>query len=381
MDFGLSKEQLEFREGAVRFAREALNDRMIERDKAAVFPRDLAKKCAEFGLQGSAFPERYGGLDLDIFTTMLMVEGLGYGCKDNGLIFALNGQMWTVQMPILKFGSEELRQKYLPGLCSGDLIAANAATEPDAGSDVFSLATSATRDGDHYVLNGTKTFSTMATDADLFLVYATVDRRKSFMGVTAFIVDKGTPGCTVGKPIEKMGLKTAPFAELFLEDCRVPKQNLLGREGNGSAIFEESVEWERACILAGVLGSMQRQLEQCIKYAKERRQFGRPIGKNQAIAHKIVDMKVRLEAARLVLYNVAWMKQSAGKAVMEAAIAKLIVSESWVRSSMDAVQIHGGYGYTTEYEVERELRDSIGSTLYSGTSEIQRNIIARFLGL
>jgi alkylation response protein AidB-like acyl-CoA dehydrogenase len=178
-----------------------------------------------------------------------------------------------------------------------------------------------------------------------------------------------------------MGLRTAPMAELFLEDCRVPVENRLGKEGNGAAIFDDAIEWERSCILASLLGGMERQLERCREYAKERKQFGKPIGKYQSVANKIVDMKVRMETARLILYKVAWMKQTQGKATMEAAIAKLYLSEAWVKSCLDAIQIHGGYGYTTEFELERDLRDSVASTLYSGTSEIQRNIMARHLGL
>ncbi len=381
VDFDFSEEQLEFKKSAIRFAQKTLNDEIIERDKDAVFSRELWKKCAEFGIQGSAFPEQYGGINADIYSTMLLMEGLGYGCKDSGLIFAINGQMWTVQMPILRFGSDAQKGRYLPKLCSGELIGANGVTEPDSGSDAFSLATSARLDGDSYILNGTKTFCTMAPAADVFMVYATVDRRKGFMGVTAFIVERDFSGFRVGKDIQKMGLRTAPMAELILEDCRVPAENRLGKEGNGAAIFEDTAEWERSCILASLLGGMERQLEQCIKYSRERKQFGKAIGKYQSIANKIVDMKVRMETARLILYKVAWMKKAHGRAAMDAAIAKLYLSESWIKSCLDAIQIHGGYGYTTEYGVERDLRDSIGSTLYSGTSEIQRNIIARYLGL
>ena len=381
MNFEFSEEQLEFKKSAIQFARKTLNDEVIGRDKNAVFSRELWKKCAEFGIQGSAFPEQFGGLNTDIFSTVLLMEGLGYGCKDSGLIFAINGQMWTVQMPILRFGSEEQKERYLPGLCNGELIGANGVTEPDSGSDAFSLRTSARREGDCYILDGTKTFCTAAPVADVFMVFATVDRRKGFMGVTAFLVERDFPGFRVGREIEKMGLRTAPMAELILEDCRVPAENLLGKEGNGAAIFEDTVEWERSCILASIVGGMERQLEQCIKYSRERKQFGKAIGKYQSIANKIVDMKLRMETARLLLYKVAWEKQTYGKAAMAAALAKLYLSESWVRSCLDAVQIHGGYGYTTEYEVERDLRDSVGSTLYSGTSEIQRNIIARYLGL
>jgi alkylation response protein AidB-like acyl-CoA dehydrogenase len=381
MDFGFTEEHLAIKKSASRFAQKVLNDGMIERDKDSVFSRELWKKCADFGIQGSAFPQKYGGNDADILSTMLLMEGLGYGCKDSGLIFAINGQMWTVQMPILRFGSEAQRDRYLPKLCSGEWIGAHGMTEPDSGSDAFSLRTSARLEGDYYVLNGTKTFSSNAPVADVFMVFATVDKRKGFMGVTAFIVERDFPGFSVGKEIGKMGLRTAPMAELILKDCRVPVANRLGKEGNGAAIFEDAIEWERSCILASLLGGMERQLERCIEHAKDRKQFGKPIGKYQSVANKIVDMKVRMETARLVLYKVAWMKQAHGKATMDAAIAKLYLSESWVRSCLDAIQIYGGYGYTTEYELERDLRDSVASTLYSGTSEIQRNIIARYLGL
>ncbi len=381
MDFEFSNEQLEFKKSAVQFAQKTLNDDVIERDRGGIFPRELWKKCADFGIQGSAFPEQYGGLNTDIVSTMLLMEGLGYGCKDSGLLFAINGQMWTVQMPILRFGTDAQKEKYLPRLCSGELVGANGVTEPNAGSDAFSMTTTAKLEGDHYVLNGTKTFCTSGPVADLFMVFATVDKRKGFMGVTAFLIERDFPGFRVGRDIEKMGLRTAPMSELILEDCKVPVENRLGKEGNGAAIFEDTVEWERGCIMASLLGGMERQLEQCIKFARDRKQFGKSIGKYQSIANKIVDMKVRMETARLLLYKVAWTKQARGKASMEAALAKLYLSESWVQSCLDAVQIHGGYGYTTEYEVERDLRDAVGGTLYSGTSEIQRNIIARYLGL
>jgi len=381
MDFEFSKEQLEYKRSAAQFAQNELNEGIIERDKDSIFPRDLWEKCAEFGVQGAAFPEQYGGANADILSTMMIMEGLGYGCKDSGLIFALNGQMWTVQMPILRFGTDEQKERYLPKLCSGKWIGAHGMTEPDSGSDAFSLGTTAELKGDHYVLNGTKTFSTSASVANMFLVFANVDKRKGFMGVTGFLIEKDFPGIKVGKDIKKMGLRTAPFAEIVLNDCIVPVENRLSREGNGAAIFDDAIEWERSCILASLIGNMERQLKSCIKYAKERKQFGKSIGKFQSVANKIADMKVRLETARLILYKVAWMKKAHGKATMEAAIAKLYISESWVKSCLDAVQIHGGYGFTTEYELERDLRDSIGSTLYSGTSEIQRNIIAKLLRL
>ncbi|MGE5307761.1 MAG: acyl-CoA dehydrogenase family protein [Deltaproteobacteria bacterium] len=381
MEFDFTPQQLELKDGTIRFARKELNEDVISRDKAGVFSRDLWCKCADFGIQGLPFPGEFGGSSSDIMTTLLVMEGLGYGCRDSGLVFSLNGQMWTVQFPILRFGTPEQKSKYLPRLCCGELIGANGMTEPSSGSDSFALSTTARREGDQYVLNGTKTFISNAPVADMFLIYATVDKTKGFMGVTAFIVDKDTPGLKVSKAIDKMGLKTSPLAEIVLEDCRVPAGNLLGREGNGAAVFNDAVDWERSCMLACDIGLMERQLEECVKYARDRRQFKKPIGKFQAVSHKIAEMKVRLETARLILYKVAWSKKTRDKTGMEAAIAKLYVSESLVKSCLDAVQIHGASGYATEYELERDLRDSVASTIYSGTSEIQKNIIAHYLGL
>lgn len=381
MDLSWSDDQLKLKESAIRFAKEKLNDLLIQRDKEGLFSRGLWEACAEFGIQGMPFPVEYGGMNADIITTALVMEGLGYACKDSGLIFGINAQMWSVQMPILRFGTDEQKRKYLPDLCCGKSIGAHGMTEPGSGSDAFGLRTSAMSKDSHYVLNGTKTFVTNAPEADIFLVFATVNRKLGFMGVTGFIIEKNLPGFRVGKAIEKMGLKTSPMAELIFEDCKLPEENRLGKEGSGAAVFNDSMEWERSCILASYLGGMERQLETCIKYVKERRQFNKPIGKFQSVANKIVDMKMRLETSRQILYKVAWLKKNQGQAVMDAAIAKLYLSEAWVKSCLDAIQIHGGYGYTTEFELERDLRDSIGGTLYSGTSEIQRNIIAHELGL
>ncbi|MEI6313387.1 MAG: acyl-CoA dehydrogenase family protein [Syntrophus sp. (in: bacteria)] len=381
MDFGWEKEQIAIKDSVVKFAQRELNHEVIAKDKANVFPRDEWQKCAKFGIQGFPFPEEYGGINADILTCLLVMEGLGYACKDSGLIFSINAQLWSVQMPIFRFGTDEQKKKYLAKLCNGEFIGAHGMTEPGSGSDAFSLSTTAELQGDHYLLNGIKTLVTNGPVADIFVVFATVDKRKSFMGVTCFIVEKNFPGFQVSKDIEKMGLRTSPMSELIFTDCQVPVINRLGRAGQGVSIFNDSMEWERSCILASYLGGMERQIETCLRHVKTRRQFNQPIGKFQAVANKIVDMKVRMETARLMLYKVAWLKKTQGKAPMEAAMTKLYMSESWVKSCMDAIQVHGGYGFTTEYELERDLRDSVGSTLYSGTSEIQRNIIARYLGL
>jgi alkylation response protein AidB-like acyl-CoA dehydrogenase len=381
MDFAWSEEQLVFKEAVIEFARTRLNHGLIERDRQGEFSRDMWLECAKFGIQGLPFPEQYGGGNADILTTMLTMEGLGYGCQDNGLIFGINAQMWSVQMPILTFGTEAQKQKYLPGLCSGEIIGAHGMSEPDSGSDAFSLRTRAERSGNGSVLNGSKTFVTNAPMCDMAVVFATVNPARKMLGVTGFLIDKRTPGFSVSPHIDKMGLRTSPMSEIVLSDCFVPEENRLGKEGIGSRIFSDSMEWERSCILGSHLGAMQRLLERCIQYAKDRRQFGESIGRFQSVANRIVDMQLRLETARLLLYKVAWLKKSGKPAVMEAALAKLYLSECFVQSGLDAVRTMGGYGYTTEYEVERDLRDAIGGTIYSGTSDIQRNIIARLLGL
>ncbi len=381
MDFSWSTEQLELKRGAIEFAQRELNSGLVEQERVGHFSRDKWQKCADFGLLGLSFPEAYGGSGVDIMTTMLTMEGLGYGCRDNGLLFALNAQMWSVQHPILTFGTPEQKEFYLPKLIQGELIGAHGMTEPDSGSDAYSLRTRALpRDGG-YVLNGSKTFVTSAPVADLAVVFATVDPSKGMGGISVFLVERGTPGFTIGRDLDKMGMRTSPMGELYFEECFIPAEKRLGPEGAGMSIFNSSMEWERSCILGSHIGAMERQLKTAIRYARERRQFGQPIGKFQAVANRIADMKVRLETARLILYKVAWLKQQGRSAVMEAALAKLYLSESFVESSMDAIRVHGGYGYMTEFEVERDLRDSIGGTIYSGTSDIQRVIIARLLGL
>jgi alkylation response protein AidB-like acyl-CoA dehydrogenase len=381
MDFELSEEQKELQNGAIEFARKALNDDIIRRDHEEIFSHDGWKACAHFGVQGLPVPAEYGGMGLGISEVIAVMEGLGYGGRDQGLLFSINAHLWTATLPIMFFGSEDQRRKYLPGLSNGELIGANGASEPDAGSDIFSMRMRAEKRGDSYVLNGTKTFVSNAPVADLFVVYATIDAGLGPMGITGFLVDSNTPGLTVGRKLEKMGLRTSPMSEVVFDDCVIPAANRLGREGRGVAVFECSMEWERGCILANYLGLMRRQLENCIDYARTRKQFGKPIGKFQSVANRIVDMKVRLDACRPLVYRIGQLKQQNKPAVLESSIAKLLVSESLVKSCEDALQIFGGYGYMVEQGIERDLRDALGSTIYSGTSEIQRNIIAKSLGI
>ncbi len=381
MDFAWSKDQKELFETVERFAGQQLQGDVAKNDREGVFDHEGWKKCGEFGIQGLPVPTEYGGFGADALTTVGVLEKLGAGCKDNGLIFSINAHMWTVVMPLVTAGTEEQKRRFLPALCNGALIGANAMSEPNSGSDAFSMSTTAQKAGDKYILNGGKTFVTNGPIADLFAVYATVDKSKGPHGVTGFLVPRKSPGLTVGAKLEKMGLRTSPMSEVFFENCEVPAENLIGKEGGGSFLFTRSMTWERGCILSNAVGSMQRLLTLCIRYANARKQFGQSIGKNQHIAGKIVDMKLRLDTCRLMLYQGAWLRSSGKSAIMEACLTKLHISDSWVKTCEDAMQIHGGYGYMAEYEIERELRDALGSRLYSGTSEIQRNLIASLIGL
>ena len=381
MDFSLSAEQRELKEAVATFARAKLNQDLAKREEAGEFSLEAWQACARFGIQGLPVPAELGGGGSDILTTVLVMEALGYGCHDNGLIFSLNAQMWSLEMPLVKFGTPAQQQAYLPGLVSGDLIGVHAMTEPDSGSDAFSMRTRAERQGDHYLLNGTKLYITNAPVADVVLVFASHPGRPTRAGISAFLVDKGTPGFTVTRSLEKMGLRTSPMGEVVLDGCLVPAGQRLGPEGAGMAIFNSSMGWERSCILASAVGAMQRQLEACVAYARARKQFGQPIGKFQSVAGKVADMYLRLEAARLLVYQAAWLVGQGKPALAEAAAAKLFTSEAWVQSSLDAIQIHGAYGYMKESGIERDLRDAVAGTIYSGTSEIQRVILARMLGL
>ncbi len=377
----LTAEQRELQQSALTFARESLVSDMITRDRDASFDRDAWRRCAEFGVLGMPIPQQYGGLGLGLTDLLAVMEGLGQGTRDQGLLFSLNAHLWTNSIPILIYGTDEQRQKYLPPLCDGTFIGANAASEPDAGSDIFSMRTRATRDGDSYVLNGAKTFVTNAPVADLFVAYATINPSLGAMGITGFIIERDTPGLTISHKLDKMGLRTSPMAEVIFDDCRIPVTQRLGREGRGVTVFECSMEWERGSILASCLGVMTRQLNDCLEHARSRKQFGKAIGKFQSVANRLVDMRVRLDTCRPLVYRIGALKDKGIDATTEAAIAKLYLSECYVKSCLDAVQIFGGYGYMTEQQIERDLRDSVSSTLYSGTTEIQRNIIAKGLGL
>jgi alkylation response protein AidB-like acyl-CoA dehydrogenase len=382
MEFALTAEQTQLRDSIVRFARGALNEHLVERDREQVFSRELWQQCAAMGLPGMAVPNDYGGSGLDPLSCAIALEAFGYGCRDGGLTFALSAHVLACTVPLARHGSEAQKRRFLPGLCDGRLIGAHAITETESGSDSFSMRTRAERTAGGWRLNGAKTFVSNGPVADVAVVFAVTDPAKGFHGgVTAFVVERGAPGLAVGQTFDKMGLRTSPIGELVFDDLRLPDEAVLGTEGGGAAVFATAMDWERVLLVAGHVGIIERLLETSVAYARTRRQFGQPIGKFQAVSHKLADMKVRLEAARLLVYRSAWRLGHARSASLDASIAKLYASESLVATALDAVQVHGGYGFMTEYEVERALRDAVGSTIYSGTSEVQRNIIARWLGL
>jgi alkylation response protein AidB-like acyl-CoA dehydrogenase len=381
VDFEVTEEQRQLADAVRAFAEARLNQDLIRRDREGSFSREGWEACAEMGLQGLHVPEKWGGQGQDLVTTALVCEAFGEACRDNGLVFSLNAQIWSVEMPILHFGTDEQKERYLRGMVEGRRIGAHGMTEPDSGSDALALRTRARRDGDAYVLSGTKTFITNGPVADFAIVFANVRPELRALGITAFLVDRDMPGVHFGPPIEKMGLRTSPIGEIVLDEVRVPAGQRLGREGAGMVLFQESMEYERALIFASHLGAMNRIYQRCRAHARERRQFGQPIAKFTPVADKLVRMRTEIELARLLLYKIAWAKDRGAKAPMEAAMAKLFISEAHLQAALDAIQIFGGYGFTVEYEIEREQRDAVGGRIYSGTSEIQRKLIASYMDL
>jgi alkylation response protein AidB-like acyl-CoA dehydrogenase len=382
MDFSLTEDQKTLRESIVRFAQNELSPGAIERDARHEFSRELWEKCGAMGLQGLSVPEEYGGAGLDPVSVVVALEALGYGCEDSGLVFAICAHLLACVTPVWKHGTEEQKRRYLPDLCSGRRIAVNAMTEPESGSDAFNMKTRAERDGDGFVINGVKTFSSNGPVADLAVLYARTDPNKGYIGgVTCFLVEEGAPGFKKGQRFEKMSLRTAPIGELVFDEVRVGPEHIVGPVGGGGPIFNQSMEWERACLVAVHIGAMERLIEKSVDYAKTRKSFGKRIAENQAISHRIADMKVRVEAARLLSYKAASRLETSKAAGFDAAIAKVFGSEAYVATAEDAVRILGGYGVMAEYGVERSYRDAIAGTIYSGTNDMQRNIIARWLGL
>lgn len=380
MDFRWTGEQIRLRQGAVDFAQRRLAEGVIERDREALFSRELWDACAEFGLQGALIPEQWNGAGQDLLSTIAVFEGVGFGGLDNGLIFSVAAHAASCEGPLLNFGSDHQKDEWLSRMAKGTAIGATGITEPNSGSNALALEATATQQDGDWLLEGSKTFVTNASVADVFIVYARTSG-SGFAGLTCFLVPRDTIGLTVGPSMEKMGLRTSPMAQVYFEDCRVPASAVLGGVGSGAMVFNQTMDLERVLVMAPAIGVMQRLLERCIEHARQRTVGSVPIGKNQAIAHRIADMEVNLESARLLLYRAAWQISNRGTATRESALAKLAVSEAYVMICRSAVQIFGGYGYMVDYEIERELRDALATPLYVGTSEIQRNIIAGLRGL
>lgn len=381
MDFVLDQEQLALRQSIIDFARAELSEGAGERDRNESFNGEGWEKSARFGLLGLTTPAEFGGRALDPLTMMIALEAFGYGCADNGFAFAVANHLFACVMPLVKFGSLDQQRNYLPRLAQGTLVGAHAMTEAESGSDTAAMKTTALSRGDVYLLNGRKSFVTNGPVADVFIVFARTGESQGPKDFSAFIVEKNFPGFSIGRKHTTMGLKTAPIAEIAFDDCIVPAANLLGKEGNGMLVFNTAVEWERCYLSALNLGAIRRQFDDCLKYVRHRRQFGQPIGSFQALAHKLASVKVEIEMAELMLYKIGWLRKVKKPAFFESAVVKLFTSESYVKASLAALQVHGAFGYTTSSGVERQVRDSLASTIYAGTSEIQRDIIAGWLGL
>ena len=380
MDFDWTDDHLNLRRGAVEFASRRLVEGAAERDREGVFPRDLWDACAEFGLQGIVVPAEWNGAGQDLLSAVAVLEGIGYGARDNGLVFSVAAHAASCEGPLSAFGSETQKQEWLPRLADGSVIGATGITEPGSGSNALALGTTAVESRGDWVLNGSKTFVTNGPVADLFVIYARTGG-SGFAGITCFLIPRDTNGLTVGPPIEKMGLRTSPMSQVYLDNCRVPASAVVGGVGSGAMVFNQTMDTERLLVMAPAIGVMERVLERSVAHARQRTVGSVPIGKHQSISHRIADMELGLEAARLLLYRAAWRRMHRGSATRESALAKLAVSEAYVESCRSAVQIFGGYGYMVEYELERELRDALATTLYVGTSEIQRNLIAGLRGL
>jgi butyryl-CoA dehydrogenase len=379
MGFELSEEQKMIRAMVRQFARDEILPTAAERDRTKAFPREILRKMGELGLMGMNVPQEYNGAGVDTVSYSLALQEVAYACASTAVIMSVHNSVACG--PIYLFGSPYLRETFLKPLAAGKKIGSFALTEPSAGSDPASQRCKSVKDGDSYVINGTKIFITTGNNSDLTVVTAYTNREKRHRGISAFVVEKGTPGFYVGKEEEKMGLRGSDTVELIFEDCRVPKENLLGKEGDGFVIAMASLDGGRIGIASQSVGLAQACLDASVQYAKERIQFGRPIAQFQAIRWMIADMATQIEAARLLTFNAASMKDRGENFTAAASMAKVFASEMANHAAYQALQIHGGYGYIKEFPVERYYRDARVFTLYEGTSEIQRKVISNsFLG-
>ncbi|MGX1901313.1 acyl-CoA dehydrogenase [Thermolongibacillus altinsuensis] len=377
MNFQLTEEHEMIRKMVRDFAKNEVAPTAAERDEEERFDREIFNKMAELGLTGIPWPEEYGGIGSDYLAYVIAVEELSKVCASTGV--TLSAHISLASWPIYKFGTEEQKQKYLRALATGEKLGAYGLSEPGAGSDVSSMKTRAVLDGDHYVLNGSKVWITNGGEAEIYIVFAVTDPEKRHKGISAFIVEKGTPGFSIGKKEKKLGIRSSPTTELIFEDCRIPKENLLGQEGEGFKIAMMTLDGGRNGIAAQAVGIAQGALDAAIEYAKGRVQFGKPIAEQQGIAFKLADMATSIEAARLLTYQAAWLESNGLPYGKESAMAKLFAGDTAMKVTVEAVQIFGGYGYTKDYPVERFMRDAKITQIYEGTQEIQRLVISRML--
>lgn len=377
MDLRFTEEQEMMRKMVRDFANEQIAPFVEIMEETDQFPRPIVDKMAELGLMGIPIPEEYGGSDMDFISYILAINEISKVSATVGVILSVHTSVGT--NPILYFGTEEQKQKYVPKLASGQYLGAFGLTEPSAGSDAASLRTTAVKKGDHYVLNGSKIFITNAGEADTYIVFAVSNPELGVKGISAFIVEKDTLGFSVGKKEKKMGLHGSNTNELILDNALVPVENLLGKEGEGFKIAMSNLDVGRIGIAAQALGIAEAALEAATNYAKERKQFGRPIGTQQGLAFKLADMATKVEAAKLLVYRAAHLRQEGLPCGREASMAKLFASRTAVEVAIEAVQVFGGYGYTKDYPVERYFRDAKITEIYEGTSEIQRVVISKSL--
>ncbi|MBB6217574.1 butyryl-CoA dehydrogenase [Anaerosolibacter carboniphilus] len=374
MQFQLTREQEMVRKMLKDFTENEVKPLAAEVDETERFPVETVEKMNRYGMMGMIVPKEYGGAGADEVSYAITVEELSRACGTTGVICSAHNSLacW----PILKYGTEEQKKKYLVPLAKGEKIGAFGLTEPNAGTDAAGQQTIAVLDGDEWVLNGTKIFITNGGAADTYVIFAMTDRSKGVKGISAFIVEKGTPGFSIGKKEKKMGIRGSATTELIFENCRIPKENLLGSIGKGFGIAMSTLDGGRIGIAAQALGIAQGALDETIKYIQQREQFGKPIGKFQALQFDVADMETRVNAARWMVYNAAWRKSAGLSYGKEAAMAKLFAAETAMAVTTKAVQLHGGYGYTQDYPVERMMRDAKITEIYEGTSEVQRMVIA-----
>lgn len=377
MNFQLTDEQEMLRKMVRDFAKKDVEPTAAERDEEERFDRDIFDKMAELGLTGIPWPEEYGGIGADFVSYCIAVEELSRVCASTGV--TLSAHLSLCSWPIYKYGNEEQKKTFLRRLATGEALGAYALSEPGAGSDAASMKTVAKRDGDDYVLNGNKVWITNGGVANLYLVFAKTDPDAKHKGVSAFIIEKGTDGFTFGKKEKKLGIRSSPTTELIFENCRVPKENMLGAEGEGFKIAMSTLDGGRNGIAAQAVGIAQGALDAAVDYAKEREQFGKPIARNQGISFKLADMATEVEASRLLTYQAAWLESAGLPYGKASAMSKLFAGDTAMRTTVEAVQVFGGYGYTKDYPVERYMRDAKITQIYEGTNEVQRLVIGRML--